>query len=102
MISSASSGCAQIAAMSKASMKASVEAGKLTTVKGTTIADGIAVATPGSYTFPIVHKYVDEIVTVSEEEIADGILVLFESEKTVVEGSGATAVAAWNPSGRRS
>ena len=77
-----------------ASMKASVEAGKIVTVKGSTIADGIAVATPGSYTFPIIHKYVDEIVTVSEEEIADGILVLLESEKTVVEGSGATAVAA--------
>ncbi len=77
-----------------ASMKASVEAGKIVTVKGTTIADGIAVATPGSYTFPIIQKYLDEIVTVSEEEIADGILVLLESEKTVVEGSGATAVAA--------
>ncbi len=77
-----------------ASMKASVEAGKIVTVKGTTIADGIAVARPGAHTFPIVQKYVDEIVTVSEEEIADGILVLLESEKTVVEGSGATAVAA--------
>jgi threonine dehydratase len=77
-----------------ASMKASVEAGKIVTVKGATIADGIAVARPGDYTFPIVQKYVDEIVTVSEEEIADGILVLLESEKTVVEGSGATAVAA--------
>lgn len=77
-----------------ASMKASVEAGKIMTVKGTTIADGIAVARPGAHTFPIVQKYVDEIVTVSEEEIADGILVLLESEKTVVEGSGATAVAA--------
>lgn len=77
-----------------ASMKASVEAGKIVTVKGTTIADGIAVARPGGHTFPIVQKYVDEIVTVSEEEIADGILVLLESEKTVVEGAGATAVAA--------
>jgi threonine dehydratase len=77
-----------------ASMKASVEAGKIVTIKGTTIADGIAVARPGAHTFPIVQKYVDEIVTVSEEEIADGILVLLESEKTVVEGSGATAVAA--------
>jgi threonine dehydratase len=77
-----------------ASMKASVEAGKIVTVSGTTIADGIAVARPGEHTFPIVHKYVDEIVTVSEEEIANAILVLLESEKTVVEGSGGVGVAA--------
>jgi threonine dehydratase len=77
-----------------ASMKASIEAGKIVTVSGTTIADGIAVARPGEHTFPIVHKYVDEIVTVSEEEIANAILVLLESEKTVVEGSGGVGVAA--------
>jgi threonine dehydratase len=77
-----------------ASMKASVEAGKIVTVKGSTIADGIAVATPGRHTFPIVRKYVDEIVTVGEEEIAQAILTLLESEKTVTEGSGAAGVAA--------
>jgi threonine dehydratase len=77
-----------------ASMKASVEAGKIVTVKGSTIADGIAVATPGRHTFPIVQKYVDEIVTVSEHEIAQAILVLIESEKSVTEGSGASGVAA--------
>jgi len=63
-------------------------------VKGSTIADGIAVATPGRHTFPIVQKYVDEIVTVSEHEIAQAILVLIESEKSVTEGSGASGVAA--------
>jgi threonine dehydratase len=45
-----------------AGMKASVEAGKIVTVSGSTIADGIAVARPGNHTFPIVQKYVDEIV----------------------------------------
>lgn len=77
-----------------ASMKASREAGKIVAVSGTTIADGIAVGRPGQHTFPIVQKYVDEIVTVSEEEIADAVLVLIESEKTVTEGSGAAGVAA--------
>jgi threonine dehydratase len=77
-----------------ASMKASLEAGRIVSVAGTTIADGIAVGRPGEHNFPIVQKYVDEIVTVSEEEIADAILVLLESEKTVTEGSGASGVAA--------
>jgi threonine dehydratase len=77
-----------------ASMKASVEAGKIVTVSGSTIADGIAVARPGNHTFPIVRKYVDEIVTVSEDEIAQAVLLLLESEKTVTEGSGAAGVAA--------
>lgn len=77
-----------------AAMKASVEAGKIVTMKGSTIADGIAVATPGRHTFPIVQRHVDEIVTVSEHEIAQAMLVLIESEKSVTEGSGAAGVAA--------
>ncbi len=77
-----------------ASMKVSVEAGEITTVSGATIADGIAVGRPGGHTFPIVQKYVDEIVTVSEDEIAQAVLVLLESEKIVTEGSGAAGVAA--------
>jgi threonine dehydratase len=77
-----------------ASMKASVEAGKIVKVAGTTIADGIAVAQPGEHTFPIVREYIDEIVTVSEDEIAEAVLELLESEKTVTEGSGAAGVAA--------
>jgi len=60
----------------------------------TTIADGIAVRRAGERTLPLVRRYVDEIVTVDEEEIANAILVLVEREKTVAEGAGAAAVAA--------
>jgi threonine dehydratase len=60
----------------------------------TTLADGIAVKRPGDLTFEHVRQVVDEIVTVSEEEIASAILYLLEREKTVVEGAGAVAVAA--------
>jgi threonine dehydratase len=60
----------------------------------TTIADGIAVRRAGQVTFPVVEKYVDEIVTVDEDEIASAILTLLEREKTLAEGAGATALAA--------
>ena len=60
----------------------------------TTIADGIAVRRAGDITFPVVEKYVDEIVTVDEDEIASAILVLLEREKTLAEGAGAAALAA--------
>ena len=59
-----------------------------------TFADGIAVKHPGDTTFELVSKYVDEIVTVSEDEIAMAILTLMERQKLVSEGAGATAVAA--------
>jgi threonine dehydratase len=59
-----------------------------------TLADGIAVRRAGDRTFPLVQKYVDEIVTVEEEEIASAILLLLEREKTLAEGAGAAAVAA--------
>lgn len=59
-----------------------------------TFADGIAVKHPGDLTFEIVNKYVDDIVTVSEDEIAMAILALMEKQKLVSEGAGATAVAA--------
>lgn len=62
--------------------------------KVSTIADGIAVKRPGDLTFELCQKYVDEIVTVSEEEIATAILTLMEKQKTVAEGAGATALAA--------
>lgn len=61
---------------------------------GTTIADGIAVRRAGTVTFPVVQKYVDEIVTVEEDEIASAILLLLEREKTLAEGAGAAALAA--------
>ncbi|GGG96757.1 threonine ammonia-lyase [Silvibacterium dinghuense] len=59
-----------------------------------TIADGIAVRRAGERTLPLVQKYVDELVTVDEEEIAKAILVLLEREKTLAEGAGAVALAA--------
>lgn len=77
------------------SMKVSIERGKVSTLKFcSSIADGIAVKTPGELTYSIVKNYVDDIITVSEEEIASAILTLMEDEKMVVEGSGAASVAA--------
>ena len=61
----------------------------------TTIADGIHVLTPGDLTFEIVEKYVDDIVTVREEEIRAAIVALLEGPKLVAEGAGATGVAAY-------
>jgi threonine dehydratase len=59
-----------------------------------TIADGIAVRRVGARTVPLVRRYADGIVLVSEEEIAEAILLLLEKEKTVAEGAGAVALAA--------
>lgn len=59
-----------------------------------TIADGIAVKTPGDNTFDICSKYVDEIVTVTDDEVASAILALMEQQKLVSEGAGAVSVAA--------
>jgi len=59
-----------------------------------TIADGIAVGRPGDLNFPIVQRYVDEIVTVSDDDLARAILVLLERAKLVVEPAGAAGVAA--------
>lgn len=59
-----------------------------------TIADGIAVKEPGVNTFEFCSRYVDEIVTVTEDEIAASILALIEQQKLVAEGAGAVAVAA--------
>lgn len=68
--------------------------GPVTIDPATTIADGIAVRRAGEVTFPVVNHYVDEIVTVDEDEIASSILMLLEREKTLAEGAGATALAA--------
>ena len=59
-----------------------------------TFADGIAVKKPGAITFNIIQEYVDQIVTVSEDEIAAAILTIMEKQKLVVEGAGAVSVAA--------
>jgi threonine dehydratase len=76
-------------------MKAALAAGERVTLDRVGIFhDGVAVRRVGEETFRLAQKYVDEIVTVSEQEIAQAILVLIESEKSVTEGSGAVGVAA--------
>ncbi|WP_323090600.1 threonine ammonia-lyase [Allobaculum sp. JKK-2023] len=59
-----------------------------------TIADGIQVKEPGEHTFDLCRKYVDEIVTVSDDEVAGAILKLIETQKLITEGAGAVSVAA--------
>lgn len=77
------------------SMAASLKEGKLCHLNDvSTIADGIAVKEPGVNTFEMCNKYVDEVVTVSDDEIAAAILALIEKQKLVAEGAGAVAVAA--------
>jgi threonine dehydratase len=77
------------------SMKAALEHGSPVTLPPkVTIADGIAVRCAGAITYPLVKRYVDDIVTVDEEEIANAILLLLEKEKTLTEGAGAVATAA--------
>ncbi len=78
-----------------ASMLESFKKKKLTTLPvKDTICDGIAVKQPGSTTLEKINKYVDEIVLVSDEEVANAILLLLERAKTFVEGAGAAALAA--------
>lgn len=78
------------------SMYASIGFGEVETLRDkTTIADGIHVLTPGSLTFEIVEKYVDDIVTVREEEIEAAIAALLKGPKLVAEGAGATGIAAY-------
>ena len=77
------------------SMKKSYENGKITSAfNDITIADGIAVKTPGSLTFDIISKLVDDVITVTEEEIAEAILFMMENQKLVSEGAGAVSTAA--------
>ena len=77
------------------SMLRATEAGEPVTVPAeATIADGIAVRRAGNHTLPLVQRYVDELVTVDEEEIANAILILLEREKLLAEGAGAVALAA--------
>ena len=77
------------------SMARSVETGEAVTLDTVqTFADGIAVKHPGDVTFEMVRKYVDQVVTVSEDEIAAAILALIEKQKLIAEGAGAVSVAA--------
>lgn len=73
----------------------SLAAGHIVSVPpATTIADGIAVFTPGTLTFDLVQQYVDDVVTVSEDDLARALVVLLERAKLVVEPAGAASVAA--------
>lgn len=77
------------------SMVASLQEGSISHLNEVnTIADGIAVKEPGVNTFDLCNKYVDKVVTVSDDEIAAAILLLLENQKIVAEGAGAVAVAA--------
>lgn len=84
-----------VQAAGAASMYKSVKEDKLLTLDAvSTFADGIAVKRPGDKTFELISNYVDEIATVSDDEIAAAILTLMEKQKLVSEGAGAVAVAA--------
>lgn len=77
------------------SMVTSLQEGEIQHLNSvSTIADGIAVKEPGVNTFDMCNRYVDEVVTVSDEEIAAAILALIEQQKLVAEGAGAVSVAA--------
>ena len=77
------------------SMINALEHHEIETLKSvSTFADGIAVKTPGETTFDICSKYVDEVVSVSDDEIATAILTLIEQQKLIAEGAGAVSVAA--------
>ena len=84
-----------VQALGAPSMYLSLNAGEPTELASVaTIADGIAVKRPGDLTFALCREYVDEVVTVTEDEIASAILALMEEQKTVAEGAGAASVAA--------
>lgn len=77
------------------SMRNSIEHGRIERLGNVrTIADGIAVKEPGLHTFDLCQQYVDEIVTVTDDEISTAILALIEQQKLIAEGAGAVAVAA--------
>jgi threonine dehydratase len=84
-----------VQAQGAAAVVESLKKGKVVSLSAAaTLADGIAVKTPGKITFPLISKYVDEVVTVDDEEIASAILLLLERSKMLVEGAGAAGVAA--------
>src|SRR5262249_51872645 len=82
-------------AAARPAMRRALESGsRVTLPPAPTIADGIAVRQVGELTLALASRWVDEVVTVTEEEMANAILLLLEIEKTVVEGAGATPLAA--------
>lgn len=84
-----------VQAAGAASMLNAMKKKKIETLAGVkTIADGIAVKTPGEHTYDYCSKYVDDIVTVTDDEVATAILELIEKQKMTAEGAGAVSVAA--------
>lgn len=78
-----------------ASMKASMEAGHVVTLPSVeTIADGVAVKTPGDLVFPYIQKNIDEIITIEDTELVDAFLDMMEKHKMIVENAGLLSVAA--------
>ncbi|GAB4336422.1 MAG: threonine ammonia-lyase [Candidatus Abyssubacteria bacterium] len=84
-----------VEATGAASAKAALQQGRPATLDAVhTLADGIAIKRIGDLTFPIIQRFVDELVTVDEDEMAAAVLFLLERSKTVVEGAGAAPAAA--------
>ena len=84
-----------VQAENAASMVKSIKDGEITQLASVkTFADGIAVKKPGDLTYSLISQYVDEMVTVTEDEIAAAILTLLEKQKVIAEGAGAVSVAA--------
>ena len=78
-----------------ASMKASLEAGKIVSLPTvSTIADGVAVKTPGDQVFPYIQQNIDHIITIDDSELVDAFLDVMEKHKMVVENAGLLTVAA--------
>jgi threonine dehydratase len=84
-----------VQAQGAASLKSSLEHGLPTMIDSVnTIADGIAVKQPGNLTYQLLETYLDDVVTVDDDEIASTILLFLERAKMVVEGAGAVSLAA--------
>lgn len=80
-----------------ASMKASLEAGHVVTLPAiNTIADGVAVKTPGDQVFPYIQKNIDDIITIHDDELVDAFLDMMERHKMIVENAGLLTIAALN------
>ncbi|MGN8876298.1 threonine ammonia-lyase [Pseudoflavonifractor sp. HCP28S3_F10] len=78
-----------------ASMKASLEAGHVVTLPTiNTIADGVAVKTPGDKIFPYIQKNIDDIITIHDDELVDAFLDMMERHKMIVENAGLLPIAA--------
>ena len=78
-----------------ASMKASLDAGHVVTLdRVETIADGVAVKTPGDQIFPYIQKNIDDIITIPDDELVDAFLDMMEKHKMIVENAGLLPIAA--------